>query len=112
MTRRPALSPEASADLEEIRQYTAERFGEDQARQYVRGLREAFEQIAGHPNSGREVAVGSDLRCWLHRGHYRILYLLRGDRLVIGRVIHAARELEYQRALEIYLRGRQDPTKS
>jgi plasmid stabilization system protein ParE len=37
---RPALSPEAAADLEEIRQYTAEQFGEDQARRYMSGLRE------------------------------------------------------------------------
>jgi plasmid stabilization system protein ParE len=71
------------------------------------GLRETFEQIADHPNSGREVAAGSDLRYWIHRGHYRVLYRLRSDLLEIGRIIHAAREPEYQRALEIYLRGQQ-----
>jgi toxin ParE1/3/4 len=101
--RRPALSPEATADLEEIRQYTAERFGEDQARRYLLGLREALQQLVSLPNSGREVAVGSEIRSWLHRGHYRILYRGRGGDLEIGRIIHAAREAEYQRALEVYL---------
>lgn len=100
MRRRPSLSPEAAADLEEIRHYTAERFGEDQARRYLNSLREAFEQLASHPDSGRAIAVGSEIRCWLHRGHYRVLYRERGDRLEIGRVIHAAREQEYQRALD------------
>jgi toxin ParE1/3/4 len=102
--RRPTLSPEAAADLEEIRQHTAERFGEDQARRYVSGLREAFEQLAFYPNSGREIATGSEIRCWNHRGHYRVLYRERGDRLEIGRIIHAAREQEFQRALEFLLR--------
>ena len=73
MKNRPTFSsPEAAADLEEIRQYTAERFGEDQARRYMSGLRQAFEQLASYPNSGGEVATGSEIRCWIHRGHYRV----------------------------------------
>ena len=104
MRRRPALTPQAAADLEEIRQYTAERFGEDQARRYLRGLREAFEQLASHPDTGREIATGSEIRCWIHQGHYRVLYRERGDRLEIGRVIHTAREREFQRARELFLR--------
>ena len=105
MRRRPFLSPEAAADLEEIRQYTLERFGEDQARRYLSGLREAIEQLASHPDSGRAVAAGTEIRCWLHRGHYRVLYRERDDRLEIGRIIHSAREKEYQRALSNLLRG-------
>ena len=56
MKRRPTLSPEAVADLEEIRQYTAERFGEDQARRYMSGLREAFGQLASYLTPSRDVA--------------------------------------------------------
>ena len=104
MRRRPALSPEATADLEEIRQYTAERFGEDQARRYLSGLRQAFEQLASHPGSGREIASDSEIRCWIYRSQYRVLYRERGDRLEIGRIIHTAREQEFQRALEFLLR--------
>jgi toxin ParE1/3/4 len=102
--RHPTLSPEAAADLEEIRQYTAEQFGEDQARRYMKGLREAFEQLAAHPGSGTVIATGSEIRCWIHRGHYRVLYRERGDRLEIGRIIHTAREQELQRALDVLLR--------
>lgn len=104
MRLRPALSPEAVADLEEIRQYTSELFGEDQARRYMSGLREAFEQLASHPDSGREIASGSEIRCWIHHGQYRVLYRERGDRLEIGRIIHTAREQELQRALDVLSR--------
>jgi toxin ParE1/3/4 len=101
---RPVLSPEAIADLEEIRQYTSEHFGEDQARRYMSDLREAFEQLASFSDSGREIASGSEIRCWIHRGHYRVLYRERDDRLEIGRIIHTAREQELQRALDVLLR--------
>lgn len=104
MSRRPTLSPEAVADLEEIRQYTAERYGEDQARRYLRELRQAFEQLAFYPGSGKLIAPGSDIRCWIHRGQYRVLYRERGDRLEIGRIIHTARDHELQRALDFLLR--------
>jgi toxin ParE1/3/4 len=102
--RRPTFSPEATADLEEIRQYTAGQFGEAQARRYISSLREAFEQLASYPESGRAVATGSEIRCWIHQGHYRVLYRERGDRLEIGRIIHTAREEELQRALDLLLR--------
>jgi toxin ParE1/3/4 len=96
---RPALSPEAVADLEEIRQYTFERFGEDQARRYLSGLRKAFEELASCPDSGREIAPGSEIRYWIHRSLYRE----RGNHLEIGRIIHVAREQELQRALDLLL---------
>lgn len=57
MRRRPSLSPEAAADLEEIRQYTAERFGEEQARRYLSGLWDVFEHLVSHPDAGREIAA-------------------------------------------------------
>lgn len=102
MRRRPTLSPGDSADVEEIYQYSRERFGAEQARRYPSGLREAFEHLASHPSSGRKIAAGSEVRCWLHRAQYRILFREHGDRLEIGRLIHAARETEYQRALQAY----------
>ena len=104
MSRRPSLSPEAIADLEEIRQYTADRFGEDQARRYLSGLWHAFEQLVSYPGSGQVIAPGSEIRCWIHRGQYRVLYRERGDRLEIGRIIHTARDDEFQRALDFFLR--------
>ena len=104
MRRRFVLSPEAAADLEDIRHYTSERFGVDQARRYLSGLREAFEQLASYPGSGQDIAAGSEFRCWVHSGHYRVLYRERGDRLEIGRIIHTARGQEFQRALKILLR--------
>ena len=50
------------------------------------------------------IALGSDIRCWIHRGQYRVLYRERADRLEIGRIIHTARDHEFQRALGYLLR--------
>lgn len=82
---------------------TAARFGEDQARRYLSGLREAFERLASHPDSGREIA-GPEIRCWIPQGQDRVLYRARGNRLDIGRIIHTAREREFRRALDLLLR--------
>jgi plasmid stabilization system protein ParE len=67
----------------------------------MKGLRESFEHLAAHPGSGAVIATGSEIRCWIHQGHYRVLYRERGDRLEIGRIIHTAREQELQRALDL-----------
>lgn len=72
--RRLAYSDDALADLEEIRQYTAEQFGTAQARRYLQELREAMALLHEHPEVGRPVALGSEIRCWVHKGHYRVLY--------------------------------------
>lgn len=100
--RRLALSAEASIDLDEIRQHTEEQFGVDQARRYLSGLRDALDLLTTQPSMGTVVLPGSEIRCWIHRGHYRVLYRDHGDHLEIGRVLHTAREAEYQRALRFY----------
>lgn len=102
--RRLALSAAASADLDEIHQHTAEQFGEDQARRYLAGLRDALDLLTTQPGMGTVVQPGSEIRCWIHRGHYRVLYRDRGDYLEIARMLHTAREAEYQRALRFLLR--------
>lgn len=70
----------------------------------MESLRETFEHLAAYPGSGPEIATGSEIRVWIHRGHYRVLYRERGARLEIGRIIHTTREQELQRALDILLR--------
>jgi plasmid stabilization system protein ParE len=101
--RRLTLSAEASADLDEIRLHTAEQFGEDQARRYLAGLRNALDLLTTQPGMGTLVQSSSEIRCWIHRGHYRVLYRDRGNHLEIGRILHTAREAEYQRALRFLL---------
>lgn len=101
--RRLAYSDDAIADLEEIRQYTAEQFGRAQARRYLQELREAIALLLEHPEMGRPVAPGSEIRCWVHKGHYHVLYRPTDGRLDVGRLVHTAREREYQRAVQALL---------
>lgn len=70
------LSPAAQADLEEIWDYTAERWDVDQAEEYLRGLQHAIERAAANPRVGcscdeirpgyRKLAAGS------HTLYYRL----------------------------------------
>jgi toxin ParE1/3/4 len=50
---RYVVSARARADLEEIWDYTAERWGMDQAEIYVRLLQDAIETVADDPRKGR-----------------------------------------------------------
>lgn len=47
------LSPAAQADLEEIWAYTYDRWGPDQAEEYLRELQRAIERAAANPRIGR-----------------------------------------------------------
>ena len=47
------LSPRAQADIDEIWDYSADRWGIDQADRYIGKLREAIETIANDPRRGR-----------------------------------------------------------
>lgn len=48
-----ALSPHAVADLDDIWDYTSERWGEAQAERYVRALAHVFQRLADGPQLGR-----------------------------------------------------------
>lgn len=47
------LSPRAQADVDEIWNYTAQRWGDDQAERYLRGIADAVALIAETPERGR-----------------------------------------------------------
>jgi toxin ParE1/3/4 len=50
---RYVLSPRAQADIDDIWDYTAHRWNEDQAQHYVEDIRRAVETIAHDPRRGR-----------------------------------------------------------
>ena len=50
---RYVVSPRARADLEDIWDYTAERWGPSQAEEYIRLLQHAIETVADNPRKGR-----------------------------------------------------------
>jgi toxin ParE1/3/4 len=50
---RYVLSPRARADLEDIWTYSAQRWGTDQAEDYIRRVQHAIETVAQEPRKGR-----------------------------------------------------------
>ena len=50
---RYVLSPRAQADIDDIWDYTADRWNEDQAQRYIADIRRAIETVARDPPRGR-----------------------------------------------------------
>jgi toxin ParE1/3/4 len=65
MTGRFVLSPRAQNDLEEIWDYTVERWGLDQAENYTRGIWQRIEAVAQRPTMGQNASNVSE-------GYYKI----------------------------------------
>ncbi len=85
------LSPAARADLVDIRRVNMEQFGANVADAYFLGFDEAFSLLRLHPEAGPEQqGLGKGIRCLVHRKH-RIFYLLKGEILLIVRIIYHAR---------------------
>ena len=82
------LSPQAQADLDEIWDYTDERWGVAQATRYVRELQRAIETVARDPRRGRAC---DDIRPGYRKfsaGAHIIFFLLVGDQVQIVRILH------------------------
>ena len=75
-SKRYELSGEADKDLEEIFDFSANKFGLDQAVAYLNGFEEVFTGLSDHPESGRERNELRDgLRSFRYESHvvfYRI----------------------------------------
>ena len=89
------LSPAAQADLEEVWDYTAERWDVDQAEEYLRGLQHAIERAAANPRVGRgcdEIRPGyRQLAAASHTLYYR----LSADGTVdVVRVLHQRMDVD------------------
>ena len=92
---RYALSPAARTDLEQIWDYSCERWDDDQAEEYVREIQRAIQRIVDNPMIGRacdEVrpgyrrhAVGS------HSLYYRSVI---GDVINVVRVLHQRMDVD------------------
>jgi toxin ParE1/3/4 len=77
MTGRFVLSPRARADLDEIWDYTTDRWGLDQAETYIRALWQRIEAVAANPAMGQdcsEIRAGySKIACGSHVLFYRVV---------------------------------------
>lgn len=89
MLRRYRLTPQAQEDLKNIRRYTRQHWGEQQAKDYLAQLRNALQSLLNNPNLGRHRA--DDLRegiySYLHASHM-IYYQHSENELIVVAVLH------------------------
>ena len=87
------LSRLASADLEEIAEYTIERFGIEQARRYRDGLKTCFDQLANNPALGKgSEQLMRGLRRFEHQSHV-VFYINESEDIFIVRVLHSSMDV-------------------
>lgn len=87
------LSTEADKDLEDIFDYTAEKFGFEQAVTYISSFGELFELLANNPNLGRK---REEIRDGLHsisKESHVIFYRIIRSKVRIVRILHASRDI-------------------
>ena len=83
------LTRRAAADLDAIFEYTALRFGLEQARSYFNELHECCQRLAGTPGLGRSAeSLAPGLRRYEFRSHV-VFYMTESQALVIVRVLQA-----------------------
>ena len=92
---RYVLSPAARADLEQIWDYTCDRWGDDQAEQYVREIQRAIERAVDNPEIGRacdEVRPGYGKHpVGTHMLYYRIAGV---DVIDMVRILHQRMDID------------------
>ncbi len=89
---RVQVSDSARSDLASIFQYTESTWGRDQAVSYIHNLDLAFQRAGEGPQSGRRRDdLSGGLRSLSAQKHV-IYYREMADRVVIIRVLHAARD--------------------
>lgn len=89
------LSPAAQADLEQIWDYTRDRWGADQAEQYLRELQRAVEGVAANPQIGRQC---DEIRPGYRKvaaGSHTLFYRVNADDVVdVIRVLHQRMDVD------------------
>ena len=88
MTSSYRLTPRAKADLDEIWDYTSERWDAAQAERYILQIKAAIESIASDPSRGRPC---DDIRPGYLRypiGSHILFYRLTGQGVDVVRILH------------------------
>lgn len=95
MTARYLLSPAARADLEQIWDYAEERWGVDQAEEYVRELRYVIERVAANPRIGRTCDDTRHGYRKVSASSHMLFYRLTAEGVVdVVRVLHQRMDTE------------------
>lgn len=88
------LSRRAQADLDDIRDYSAARFGIAQAIDYLDAIEQAFRRLVAHPRIGSASALFGEAVLSYPAGDHRIFYELRPKTIYIIRILHKAMDVE------------------
>ena len=95
MKGRYLLSPAAQADLEQIWDYTHDRWGVDQAEEYLRELQHAIDRAAANPRIGHacnEIRPGYRK---LAAGSHTLFYRVTADDLIdVVRILHQRMDVD------------------
>jgi toxin ParE1/3/4 len=83
---------EASADLRRIASETRRAWGEDQAKAYVSGLRDAIKSLLDYPLRYPEFEPRPGLRR-MNSGRHAVLYRAGDESIEIIRVLHVTSDL-------------------
>ena len=95
MTGQVVLTPRAQADLDEIWDYTADRWGLDQAETYTRQLWKDIAIVANRPSLGRECTeVRRGYRMYASGSHV-LFYRHTADSIDVVRILHE--RMDYER---------------
>jgi toxin ParE1/3/4 len=88
------LSPSAQADLDEVWEFSAERWGEDRAERYVRDLWRGIERIAANPSRGRACDdVRTGYRKYTVRSHV-LFYRSVPSGIDVVRILHQSMDFK------------------
>jgi toxin ParE1/3/4 len=88
------VSPRARADIDDIWDYTVERWGERQAEIYLRLVKAAVDAVATDPKVGR---VCDDVRPGYRRypvGSHVLFYRVTATAIVAVRILHRRMDVE------------------
>ncbi|BAO84626.1 MULTISPECIES: type II toxin-antitoxin system RelE/ParE family toxin [Comamonadaceae] len=88
-----AFSPAAQADIGEIWDYSADRWGPDQADNYIDAIRDACYALARGTKHGRPAEVLPDFQKYLCGSHV-VYFLNYPDHLDVIRVLHQRQDAE------------------
>jgi toxin ParE1/3/4 len=82
------LSPRAQADIDEIWEYSVDRWDIDQANRYISEIRRAIEVVASDPRPGRSC---NEIRRGYRRfsaGSHVLFFRIVADQIDVVRVLH------------------------
>ena len=91
-----SLSPEAKNDLLDIRAYTREKWGNQQAQKYIDALEKRSDELARSPHMGRERPEIKPGYRSIAEGKHVIFYRVGDSGIEILRIPHGRMDIEHR----------------